>query len=150
MSWRHHDWLHRFCSVTSEDDADVGSETVIGRHIFADLQSLNRTLSQLQRARRLLARPEGWTQGSYARDGRGATVDSHCAEATSFCASGAIYASQDDLTGSIQARTVIYRIISDDIEVWNDANGRSQADIVRVFDRAIASVATLGNSFRDR
>lgn len=115
--------------------------------LFADLPSLNKTLSQLERARRLLARPKGWTQGSYARDGDGAAVDSQCSQATSFCASGAIYATQDDLAGSIQTRTVIYRVIADDIEAWNDTDGRSQADIVNAFDQAIDSIRTMARSF---
>lgn len=130
------------------DEANV--EARLSRSIFADLQSLNDTLAQLQRARRLLARPEGWTQGSYARDGHGDAVDSQCSQATSFCASGAIYATQDNLTGSIQARTVIYRIIADDIEAWNDADGRSQADIIEAFDQAIASMQKIAYRFGRR
>lgn len=129
--------------------AETEIETILGRHIFPDLQSLTDTLSQLKRARRLLARPKGWTQGSYARDGDGATVDSQCSDATSFCASGAIYATQDTLAGSIQVRTVIYRIIADDIEAWNDAAGRSQADIVEAFDQAISSLTKMARRFGD-
>lgn len=146
MSRRTRQWLQRVWRGLPVEDAGEVDDPV-GRHIFPDLQSLDRTLSQLQRARRLLARPKGWTQGSYARDGHGAMVDSRCSQATAFCASGALYATQDDATGSMQARTVIYRIIADDIEAWNDADGRSQADIVRAFDQAIASMTKLARHF---
>ena len=148
MSRRPRQWLQRVRRGLPVEDVGEGQVAdPVGRHVFADLPSFNATLSQLQQARQLLAKPNGWTQGSYARDRHGVMVDSRCSEATAFCASGALYATQDDLNGSMQARTVIYRIIADDIEVWNDADGRSQADIVRAFDQAIAWMTRMARQF---
>lgn len=92
----------------------------------------------LARARRLLAKRDVWTQDAYARDPAGRIVDSQSPDAVRFCCSGAIYATEHPVRGSLDARALVGRIIGHDLEVWNDAPGRKHADVLDAFDRAIA------------
>lgn len=102
----------------------------------------------LTKARELVAKPGGWTQGEFGRDKDGLRAV-YSSPAVSFCAYGAcieaaakydgadtrVWASATDaLTAQIKKAGV-------SITVWNDTPGRTQAEVVELFDKAIASVS---------
>lgn len=93
-------------------------------------------LRVLRRARPLIA--AGWTQYAFAKDDVGATVNSSSPNAVCWCSLGAINASIE-MTGEYDAaKNVLSRVAGENIGVWNDAPGRTQAEVLALFDRAIA------------
>ncbi len=88
----------------------------------------------------MLNRDRGWTQGAFARDGKGSPVDTRDEQALSFCATGAIFATEDPAVGSLQARTALRAAVTSDLETWNDAPDRILADVLGAFDRAVALI----------
>lgn len=97
----------------------------------------------LTKARGLVEK--GWTTGHYARDSFGAECD--YSFASCWCAEGALFASctgltfaepgtEDDALG--RAFNRMFDVIgSKHIPTWNDAPGRTQAEVLAAFDRAI-------------
>lgn len=82
----------------------------------------------------------GWTQDEYARDESGAHVDQYAKDATCWCIAGAISAAKGE-GGYWPSDTIRYFMdingISD-VADWNDAPGRTQAEVIAAFTRAIA------------
>lgn len=69
----------------------------------------------------------GWCKGADRnRDGR-------------YCLMGAINAATDDWDALAPARQGIYRLVGDTPRTWNDAIGRTQAEVLAVLDQAIAA-----------
>jgi len=56
------------------------------------------------RARMLIATPQMWTQGEFARDGLGQAVSWRSPEATQFCIWGALNRAAGELTGDEHLR----------------------------------------------
>lgn len=96
-------------------------------------------------ARELLAR--GWCQRRYAVNAEGTFVSSLDPDAVAWCAIGAITrasCASDAPLSMPPAVDIIRELIAAetmDIEHWNDAPGRTQADVLALFDRAIAAEA---------
>ena len=105
----------------------------------------------LIRAREIIARPGAWLQGHLATNSFG---DVRCPTAdnrdtlTCFCALGAVDAACIDLTGSgggtCAADLTLSRALSaldaafvGNVPAFNDAEGRTQEEVVALFDRAI-------------
>lgn len=86
-------------------------------------------------ARALIAK--GWTQGASARDHRGQPTSPLGPFATSFCLIGAIKRVQCGEREAEEARAMIRERIGDGelIANWNDAPGRTQAEVLEVLDR---------------
>ena len=98
----------------------------------------------------------GWTQGIYARDDRGQGCGATCIDAACWCASGAITLAMHRVVGTAasarlwntalgEAEATLKRAIfarwpdtgdCDSIIVWNDATGRTQAEVVATFHHA--------------
>ncbi|HEX7324273.1 MAG TPA: hypothetical protein VF292_02825 [Rhodanobacteraceae bacterium] len=106
----------------------------------------------LQRARRLISAPGCWTRGASARDANGSACHTCDAEAACWCALGAVshesgggWAStaglaSTALAGAVKAIRPDADWDDDEGEIvvsFNDDYGRSQADVLAVFDRAI-------------
>ena len=108
-------------------------------------------------ARNLIAKPESWTRGAAARKPDGAPVHPTHGAAVSYCASGAIAAvacrNPATYDGNViadahqllaQALPDAPDLIADNgmygaVSSYNDAPGRSHADIVAMFNRALGS-----------
>ena len=109
----------------------------------------------LTEGRRLIAGPGAWTQGTAARDSAGVETHPQSDRAVAFCAAGAIHraahhcvtifeataaidAAQemlvDQMPGESPPPLLIYSVVSD----YNDAPERTQAEMVALFDAAIA------------
>lgn len=101
----------------------------------------------LRKARALIATPDKWTQGAFARNANGYRVDEKNAlDVVSRCASGAIKAacrSHHDAGGVLAAvslKEVVMKHAATNrkiMSVWNDEPERTHAEVLQAFDRAI-------------
>lgn len=88
------------------------------------------------KAYELLAKPEAWTKGDYARDFRGAFCGD--SEAVSWCASGAIwrcyrYAAPELPPSAVfEAHDRLSAAVRGSIAAWNDSRSRTHAEVVAV------------------
>ena len=96
----------------------------------------------LRRARELLT-PEGaWGQGYDALNGAGEAVSPTAHNAVCRCSYGALRAAGGDVYGDA-AREVLLQAIGleaakgDSVINWNDDPGRTHAEVLAAFDRAI-------------
>ena len=85
------------------------------------------TRETLIAARAWIDTPEKWTQGVYHVDG-------------ARCMGGALMLAA---AGRTEPYLVIYAVIGDDYSIssWNDQPGRTHAEVMEVFDRAIEAAA---------
>ena len=98
-------------------------------------------------ARALIATPDTWTQGYAARDASGAPVTATWSRATSFCMYGAVL-KITECQDHNKRRTVLNLLYAEcqqglnsrfvNITGFNDTYGRTHADVLKVFDEAIA------------
>lgn len=96
----------------------------------------------LRRAKALIAEPEKWTKGENARDAAGNWVWADSARAVCWCAQGAINAvAPDSLVALCNALGFVNRTagVMSNIVTLNDAPTTTHADIMALFDRAIAA-----------
>lgn len=106
----------------------------------------------LRRARELISRPECWIQGSMARDADEHEADEWGSSATCWCIMGAFsrVASRmapddaqpdydDALRYMLDATGSEGTFAGDALADWNDTHGRTHADVLAAFDRAIAA-----------
>lgn len=70
---------------------------------------------------------KGWCQGEYT-----AKIDG---KPIAWCARGAVLAVCP--TGASDASWLLWNVVNEDIVHWNDAPGRTQAEVIQAFDRAI-------------
>lgn len=93
-------------------------------------------LHALKRIRQTLAR--GWTQQAMARNGFDIPVHAHSHEACKWC----IYGAMDKIPmpagieGTIHS-LLIDKINGERISTWNDAPGRTQEQVLDIFDKLI-------------
>ena len=97
-------------------------------------------LEALTFARDLLTK--GWTQGTLARDADGVKTDHQGEDVACFCAMGACCRARDEfeVSGSELMRRVDEQSHDVNIVAFNDIEGRTQAEVVEVFDKAIAKL----------
>jgi hypothetical protein len=98
-------------------------------------------LDILTSARAILTEPTSWTQGVYARDENGESIEPYEDEATCFCLWGALKAAASRFPTSVHwgAQLAVYNSIEiGDIPSFNDAAGTTHADVLNVLDAAIA------------
>lgn len=105
------------------------------------------TLEILKGARELIAKPEHWTQGTYARDAAGRVAYWADEDACQFCALGAIGKASRKNVWSLElafVRAVLVAAIPDSVSIeeryvptFNDSH--SHAEVLALFDKAIAS-----------
>jgi len=99
------------------------------------------TIEILKEARELIAKPNGWTQGTYARNADGLIVYPNSHHAVCFCTWGALIA-VDEHQESFQpdgAQPALDDVTNGNFVAFNDAPGRTQAEVVAKFDEAIAA-----------
>jgi hypothetical protein len=95
----------------------------------------------LTRAADLLEKPGAWTQGAFARDIHGHPIRCESEDAASFCAIGALYSLRVGswMADSCERRLSKFKRVEMFAE-WNDAPGRTQAEVVAAL-RAAAEKA---------
>ncbi len=94
----------------------------------------------LVRARELIAL--GWTQGTYAEDEDGAEISFADPQAVCFCLAGAVKAATG--TPPHDKIAAVFQALADGIGgmaliAWNDAELRTQDEVLALFDAAIAN-----------
>ena len=102
------------------------------------------TIDVLKATRALIDTPEKWTKGAYARDARGRVVGWLDPGASCFCVQGAFHKALGHLGDS--SFEVWHERVSDafpahfnSVQEYNDHPDTTHADIMAVFDRAIAA-----------
>jgi hypothetical protein len=93
----------------------------------------------------------GWSQGADARDAEGAPARSCAGDARAWSILGALIAASGSAPGAVYGRPVeaIARAAialgqaadTGSLQEWNDAPGRTQAEVLAVFDSALLSLA---------
>lgn len=81
----------------------------------------------------------GWCQGAYARDDRGYSTIGDQSDAVSWCMSGALGAVSGWQTFKAEQAIRPY-LGNDNLVQWNDRIRRTKAEVIAVFDQAIASL----------
>jgi hypothetical protein len=109
-------------------------------------------LQLLWGTRELVAR--GWSQGADARDGAGIPVDAWSPTAERWSLLGALVAvleREASASGEIPLADVAAALCAlaelieaDSLELWNDAPGRGQAEVLGVVDAAAATYVAPG------
>lgn len=101
------------------------------------------TLEILRAGRARIER--GWCQGAFARDANGHDVLSRSPRARAWCTSGAVeFDSRPMSAGAFAAHVALCAAlpadwIEDGAASWNDAPGRTQAEVLALYDAAIAA-----------
>lgn len=98
-----------------------------------------RTVKQLlKRARKILAKPERWTKGTYARDRYGEPVSLFYSVAESFCLLGALErADTDNGTMYLAGRDFLNAFLGGNAHTFNDRRTTEHRDILGLLDGAI-------------
>lgn len=94
---------------------------------------------QLKAARALIAR--GWCQGAAAKDRKGVNVACDDPTAVCHCVIGAINAAAPQIDDAIVCTSLLLIAVGVKSETelieWHDAYERTQADVLKAFDKAI-------------
>jgi hypothetical protein len=99
------------------------------------------TYSILKKAREKIADPKRWAQGQFATDKDGGFVDPQSPHACRWCAYGAIMA-----VAGVGTTTLAMAALNSQVPrrrhvvVFNDSARTAHADILALFDRAIAAL----------
>lgn len=101
-------------------------------------------LEILKKTKDLLTPPGRWAQFGYAKDATGGTVSPQAATAVYFCLVGALRRSgSSELEAYVGARlfselnkTIGKNSLS--ISTWNDAFGRTQAEVLQLLEKTIS------------
>lgn len=96
------------------------------------------TTSQILReARKLIEKPENWTQGAYARDKDGNEVDVCDDAACCFCSMGAVALAAGGQQNGALARMELTKFTLAGVAAFNDVY--SHAEVLSLFSKAIAA-----------
>lgn len=96
-------------------------------------------LEVLTEARALIARPDRWVQGGSAMNLRGAFCSALSPAAVCWSADGVVLrAAKGDIDDTYVARRCLKQAVDTDSLIdWNDAEGRTHAEVLAAFDAAI-------------
>lgn len=103
------------------------------------------TTDILRRARALIDTPEKWTKDVLARDADGNQCDARSTDAKCYCIEGALLAACHELGMVFSTVMPFYRAIrlatpiSRSVPDFNDREETTHADVLAIFDRAIAT-----------
>jgi hypothetical protein len=110
----------------------------------------------LVRVRRLLDKPDAWTQGAEARNAAGIRVEPHSPQAVHWCLEGAVCrvlpttACTRLLSGTATEMDAVLRWLERRtgtmIANYNDRRGRTYAEILAALDTWIAELADSGGT----
>lgn len=102
-------------------------------------------LKILQGVRELLSDEKRWTRGSYARDRLGRTTHSTSESAVCWCLIGALGKITNHERGARSAERALERVARrrgrEFPAEWQDADGRTHAEVLALLDEAIAREA---------
>jgi hypothetical protein len=91
---------------------------------------------KLRKAKALIER--GWTQGAFARRANGRVIGYESDDASCFCIAGALMRVTPLISDFERLCHPLTRATgSPRLDHWNDAPGRTQAEVLAAFDKAI-------------
>lgn len=101
------------------------------------------TIQALKKARKLISNPKRWCQFREAQNARGLAVSADDSSAYKFCAAGAILKvagrdSEEVLVSALKALMKSTRGVG--VATYNDKPRRTHAQVLNIFDRAIAKL----------
>lgn len=79
----------------------------------------------LRKARDYLSDPAHWCQGHYSRG-------------DAYCVVGSLKLREPHFWAHNKATSIFREVVGSSLEDWNDAPGRTHAEVLAAFDRAIA------------
>ena len=93
----------------------------------------------LMDAKKLIAKPENWTKGTYARSAGNSSIEIFSPRARKFCSIGALFRAvgKFDLCGH-HAPRLLRKCLGQSIGAFNDAPETTHPMIMRLFNKAIA------------
>ena len=99
------------------------------------------TADILRKARAVIEKPENWTKGTFARSAKGNPVSAVGRAACAWCAVGAVrrVTGYDQILFSRVGRALSYASDGPSIVTINDSPKATHADVLALFDRAIAA-----------
>jgi hypothetical protein len=98
-------------------------------------------------AAELLEKPGAWTVGDFARTGQGTSVWGFHSEATCWCLLGAVQKIADCTTSELPSGVfdaLVEVTGTKEPQVWNDAKGRTQSEVVAKLREAAALAREAG------
>jgi hypothetical protein len=99
------------------------------------------TQLEILKAARALITPEGaWTTGDLARNFKGEAVNSRSPHAVCWCMSGAVRTASFYTSDWVAGIDALGKVMSCSVPKFNDAPGRTQAEVLAKFDEAIAAL----------
>jgi len=99
------------------------------------------TADILRKARAVIEKPENWTKGDFARDAKLRPISALSTDAQCFCTWGAIIRVSENAPQMNNAADALYRHLNHpmDLDVFNDDETTTHAEVLSLFDRAIAA-----------
>jgi len=98
----------------------------------------NQTAEHLRAARALVER--GWCRNMPAANDLWLRTGAKCADASAWCAVGAISAVTDNCASADACEEAFRRAVqTPSATFWNDMPGRTKAEVLAAFERAIAA-----------
>lgn len=95
-------------------------------------------------ARELIATPESWTKGVFARDASGAKVASSNLQAVCWCLKGALSVAAtaccmgDEFEPLMDAEVLLEKLLGGrPVALWQDETQRTHEEVIALLDRAI-------------
>ena len=126
---------------SSETCYATGFRPIPAWHALRESNRIAVTIAVLARARELIADEERWCRGSFARGWVGLPVPAKSAIAQRFCAVGAIMRAAHQLGAPAEdACTALEWQTRRRVQDWNDDPRRSHAEVLAVFEDAIAAL----------
>jgi hypothetical protein len=102
----------------------------------------NPVADALRAARAKIENRKNWTQHWYVRNGYGKRLDVNSdyrnPKAAKWCATGALHAVCEGVIAEKAYKVLRSFTRHPDVEAWNDYAGRTHAEVMELFDRAIA------------
>jgi hypothetical protein len=98
-----------------------------------------KTSEVLRQARKLIEKPEHWTRGANARKANGLQCSPNSIEAFCFCSNGALSRVAPVFEDYNPAYLALTRVCGDSFISFNDAPGRTHAEVLDLLDRTIAA-----------
>src|SRR5207249_2880523 len=112
------------------------------RHAGAGAGRMNATVQTLRAGRAVIADEAHWTKGSLAVDAEGFAVNFRDPKACQWCVTGAMC--KVGGPAWLDACTALRDLVSQaTLPTWNDLTTTTHADVLALFDRAIAAQEAL-------
>ena len=137
-----HSPVHVLDLGTPFEDQALATRPLPVWHALRRSESVGATFAVLVRARELVADERQWCKRAFARSWLGIPVPVRSVLARRYCALGAILRAGRELGFPVKdaERALEWQTVRG-IADWNDAAGRTHAEVVAAFDVAISALA---------